>query len=336
MKPTTSKYKNLLKNIGLTIETARHHAFKAVNTALVKVNREIGRHIVEFEQHGQERAEYGSDLLTRLSKDLSILHGKGFGRRNVLDMRRFYLAYPKWQTVSAILSWSHFIVLLSISDNKVRKFYEKQAIIENWSKRELERQTDASLFERLALSRDKKGVLQLSKKGHITKNPTEVIKDPYVLDFLKISQSLRITKKQLEQKIIDNLQLFLLELGKGFAFVGRQYKISFRNKHFYIDLVFYHRILKCFVLIDLKTKAVKHTDIGQMNLYLNYFKTEENVEGDTEPIGIILSTDKDEVLVEYATGGISNKIFVSQYKLYLPDKKLLEKKVKSILDKDQA
>lgn len=238
--------------------------------------------------------------------------------------------------MSAILSWSHFVVLLGISDNKARRFYEKQAIIENWSKRELERQIDASLFERLALSRDKKGVLQLSKKGHITKHATEVIKDPYVLDFLKISQSLRITEKQLEQKIIDNLQLFLLELGKGFAFIGRQYKISFRNKHFYIDLVFYHRILKCFVLIDLKTKAVKHTDIGQMNLYLNYFKTEESVEEDNEPIGIILSADKDEVLIEYATGGISNKIFVSQYKLYLPDKKQLEKQVKSILDKDQV
>lgn len=336
MKPSKNKYKNLLKNIGLAIDVARKNAFKAVNTALVKVNWEIGRHIVEFEQDGQERAEYGSDLLARLSKDLSVLHGKGFGRRNVLDMRRFYLAYPKWQTVSAILSWSHFVVLLGISDNKARRFYEKQAIIENWSKRELERQIDASLFERLVLSRDKKGVLQLSKKGHITKHATEVIKDPYVLDFLKISQSLRITEKQLEQKIIDNLQLFLLELGKGFAFIGRQYKISFRNKHFYIDLVFYHRILKCFVLIDLKTKAVKHTDIGQMNLYLNYFKTEESVEEDNEPIGIILSADKDEVLIEYATGGISNKIFVSQYKLYLPDKKQLEKQVKSILDKDQV
>jgi len=334
MKPTKNNYKSLLKNIGQAIETARQSAVKAVNTALVQVNWEIGRHIIEFEQDGQERAVYGSDLLARLSKDLSLLHGKGFGRRNVLDMRRFYLAYQKWQTVSAILSWSHFIVLLSISDNKARKFYEKQAIHENWSKRELERQIDSSLYERLALSRDKKAVLQLSKKRQLIKHPREVIKDPYILDFLKISQNFRITEKQLEQKIIDNLQLFLLELGKGFAFVGRQYKISFRNKHFYIDLVFYHRILKCFVLIDLKTKAVKHTDIGQMNLYLNYFKTEENVEGDNEPIGIILSADKDEVLIEYATGGISNKIFISQYKLYLPDKKQLEKQVKFILDKD--
>jgi predicted nuclease of restriction endonuclease-like (RecB) superfamily len=333
MKLIKNKYNNLLNNIGLTIETARLNAFKAVNTELVKANWTIGRHIVEFEQHGQERAEYGSELLTTLSKDLKLRYGKGFGRRNVLDMRRFYMAYPKWQTVSAKLSWSHFIVLLSVSDEKARKFYENQSINENWSKRILERQIDSSLFERLALSRNKKGVIQLSKKGQINSSPAEIIKDPYVLDFLKIPQSNKVTEKHLEQKIIDNLQLFLLELGKGFAFVGRQYKISLRNKHFYIDLVFYHRILKCFVLIDLKTKSVKHNDIGQMNLYLNYFKTEECVEGDNEPIGIILSADKDEILVEYAIGGISNKIFVSKYQLYLPDKKVLQKQVKEIMGK---
>lgn len=334
MEPSKHHYIDLLDNIGQAIETARQNAVKAVNIELVKANWEIGRHIVEFEQHGHERAEYGSDLLASLSKDLKLRYGKGFGRRNVLDMRRFYLAYPKWQTVSAKLSWSHFIVLLGVSDDTARKFYEKQAIHENWSKRELERQIDSSLFERLALSRDKKGVLQLSEKGHITSNAAEVIKDPYVLDFLKIPQSNKVTEKHLEQKIINNLQLFLLELGKGFAFVGRQYKISLRNKHFYIDLVFYHRILKCFVLIDLKAKSVRHNDIGQMNLYLNYFKTEESVEDDNEPIGIILSADKDEVLVEYATGGISNKIFVSKYQLYLPDKKQLEKQLKAIMERE--
>ncbi len=334
MKPSKTKYNDLLDNIGQTIETARLNAVKAVNTELVKANWEIGRHIVEFEQHGHERAEYGSDLLARLSKDLKLRYGKGFGRRNVLDMRRFYVTYPKWQAVPAKLSWTHFVALLGVSDETARKFYEKQSSHENWSSRELERQIDSSLFERLALSRDKKGILQLSEKGHIAAHPTEMIKDPYILDFLKIPQSKRVTEKHLEQNIIDNLQLFLLELGKGFAFVGRQYKISLRNKHFYIDLVFYHRILKCFVLIDLKTKAVKHNDIGQMNLYLNYFKTEENVEGDNEPIGIILSAGKDEVLVEYATGGISNKIFVSKYQLYLPDKKQLEKQLKAIIEKE--
>ena len=329
----TDKYSILLANIGIAITTARQQANRAINIELVKANFEIGRHIIEFEQQGEERAEYGSDLLARVSKDLTLEHGKGFGRRNILDMRRFYLNYKKWQAVPAKLSWTHIVVLLSISDDVSRRFYEKQSVLENWGYRELERQVESSLFERLALSKDKKGVLQLSKKGHIINDSTEISKEPYVLDFLKISQSTKVTEKQLEQKIIDNLQMFLLELGKGFAFIARQYRISLRNKHFYIDLVFYHRILKCFVLIDLKIKNVSHGDIGQMNLYLNYFKAEENVPGDNEPIGIILSAGKDEVLVEYATGGISNKIFVSKYQLYLPNKEQLQKKVKAIMNK---
>jgi predicted nuclease of restriction endonuclease-like (RecB) superfamily len=328
---TKPNYNQLLASIGLTIETARQNAVKTINTELVKANWEIGRHIVEFEQQGQERAEYGSDLLARLSKDLGQRYGKGFGRRNILDMRRFYLVFSKWQTVSAKLSWSHYISLISIPDNVERKFYEKQAINQNLSVRELDRQINSALFERLALSKDKKGVLQLSEKGHIITQPHEAVKDPYVLDFLKIPQSHRMTERHLEQKIIDNLQQFLLELGKGFAFVARQFRISLRNKHYTVDLVFYHRILKCFVLIDLKSKKVDHGDIGQMNLYLNYFKAEENVESDGEPIGIILSAEKDEVMVEYAMGGISNKIFVSKYQLYLPDKKQLQKKIKAII-----
>ncbi|RXM53026.1 MULTISPECIES: YhcG family protein [unclassified Chryseobacterium] len=334
MKPLQSTYTELLDSIGSAIEVARQNAVKAVNTELVKANWEIGRHIVEYEQHGEERAEYGSNLLATLSKDLRQRYGKGFGRRNILDMRRFYLTYQKWQAVPAKLSWTHLVTLLGISDNTARKFYEKQAVLENWGYRELERQINSSLFERLALSKDKKGVLQLAEKGHIVTDSTEAIKDPYILDFLKLPQSHRVTEKALEQKIIDNLQMFLLELGKGFTFVGRQYKISLRNRHFYIDLVFYHRILKCFILIDLKIKQVEHNDIGQMNLYLNYFKSEENVVDDNEPIGIILSAEKDEVLVEYATGGISNKIFVSKYQLYLPDKKELQQKVQAIMQKE--
>lgn len=332
MKLLKSKYEKLLANIGLTIETARQNAVRIINTELVKANWEIGRHIVEFEQHGEERAEYGSDLLARLSKDLRQQFGKGFGRRNILDMRRFYLSYQKWQAVPAKLSWTHFIALLGITDETARKFYQQQAINENWSYRELERQIDSSLFERLALSKDRKAVLQPSEKGQIAVHASEIIKDPYILDFLKIPYVKKLTEKHLEQKIIDNLQMFLLELGKGFAFVARQYKISLRNTHFYIDLVFYHRILKCFVLIDLKTRKVQHGDIGQMNLYLNYFKKEENVGDDNEPIGIILTAGKDEVLVEFATGGISNKIFVSKYQLYLPDKKQLQQKLKAIIE----
>ena len=281
MKPSIQKYNQLLNSIGLTIEQARQNAIKAVNTELGKANWEIGRHIVEYEQHGQERAEYGSELLTKLSKDLRQRYGKGFGRRNILDMRRFYIAYQKWRTVSAKLSWSHYIALIAVSDDTARKFYEKHTLNENLSVRELERQINSSLFERLALSKDKKGVLQLSEKGHIISHATEAVKDPYVLDFLKIPQSHKMTEKDLEQKIIDNLQMFLLELGKGFAFVARQYRISIRNKHFSIDLVFYHRILKCFVLIDLKIRNVAHGDIGQMNLYLNYLKQKKMLKATT-------------------------------------------------------
>ena len=328
---TKPDYEKLLTAIGNTIEVARTNAIKTFNAELVKANWEIGRHIVEFEQKGKERAEYGTDLLARLSKDLKLRYGKGFGRRNILDMRRFYLAYQKWQAVPAKLSWTHIVTLIAVSDDTARKFYEKQIAIENWGYRELERQIDSSLFERLALSKNKKGVLQLAQKGNIISQPHELMKDPYVLDFLKIPQAHRVSEKVLEQKLIDNLQLFLLELGKGFAFIARQFKISLRNKHYSIDLVFYHRILKCFVLIDLKTKKVNHGDIGQMNLYLNYFKQEENVKGDNEPIGIILSAEKDEVMVEYAMGGISNKIFVSKYQLYLPDKELLQQKIKAII-----
>ena len=328
---TKPDYEKLLTAIGNTIEVARTNAIKTFNAELVKANWEIGRHIVEFEQKGKERAEYGTDLLASLSKDLKLRYGKGFGRRNILDMRRFYLAYQKWQAVPAKLSWTHIVTLIAVSDDTARKFYEKQIAIENWGYRELERQIDSSLFERLALSKNKKGVLQLAQKGNIISEPHELMKDPYVLDFLKIPQAHRVSEKILEQKLIDNLQLFLLELGKGFAFIARQFKISLRNKHYFIDLVFYHRILKCFVLIDLKTKKVNHGDIGQMNLYLNYFKQEENVKGDNEPIGIILSAEKDEVMVEYAMGGISNKIFVSKYQLYLPDKKLLQQKIKAIM-----
>jgi predicted nuclease of restriction endonuclease-like (RecB) superfamily len=328
-------YNRLLKDIGLTIETARQNAVKSINTELVKANWEIGRHIVEFEQQGNERAEYGSALLARLSKDLRLQFGKGFGRRNILDMRRFYLCYQKWQAVPAKLSWTHIITLLAITDDTVRKFYEKQAVHENWSYRELERQIDSSLFERLALSRDKKGVLQLSEKGNIVSQPHEAVKDPYVLDFLKIPQSHRMTEKHLEQKIIDNLQQFLLELGKGFTYVGRQYRMTINNKHFRVDLVFYHRILRCFVLIDLKINEVQHDDIGQMNMSLGYFANEENTEGDNPPIGIILSKDKDELLVEYATYGMNSQLFVSKYQLYLPDKNDLITLVNNTLQNEE-
>jgi len=325
-------YEQLIADIGVLLEEARKKVYAHINQDLVKTYWELGRRIVEYEQKGEERAEYGSELLERISQDLRQRYGKGFGRRNVLDMRRFYLTYKKWQTVSAELSWSHYIELLSIDNELERNFYEKECQNERWSLRELKRQIDSALFHRLAVSKNKEGVLKLSKEGQIIRTEEDVIRDPYVLEFLQIAPAEKYTEKEFEQRIIDNLQLFLLELGKGFTFVKRQYRISLGTKHYYVDLVFYHRILKCFVLLDLKIGEVTHQDVGQMNLYLNYFAKEENSEGDTPPIGIVLSARKNEIDVEYALGGISNKLFVSKYRLYLPDKKELEEKVRKIIN----
>jgi predicted nuclease of restriction endonuclease-like (RecB) superfamily len=327
-----SQYEIFLEKIGFILNEGRTKAYSAVNNILIRTYWEIGREIVEYEQQGKEKAEYGSELLDRISKDLKMKYGKGFSRRNVLDMRRFYLVFRKWQTVSAKLSWSHYTLLLSLSDDLARNFYEKQCIKDNWSVRELKRQIQSALFQRIALSKDKKGVLQLAQKGHIIETGKDIVKDPYVMEFLGLSENHRFSEKKLEEKIIDNLQMFLLELGKGFTFVGRQYRITLNNRHYYIDLVFYHRILKCFVLIDLKIGFVDHGDIGQMNMYLNYFKKEEGVEDDNEPVGIILSAEKDDVFVEYALGSISNSIFVSKYQTYLPDKKILQTRLKALLE----
>jgi predicted nuclease of restriction endonuclease-like (RecB) superfamily len=319
------RYRKLLTDIGSSIERAKHNAAVAINHELVRVNWEIGKHIVVFEQHGNEKAEYGSELLNKLSHDLKIKFGRGFSRRNVSDMRRFYIEYPIWQSLTAKLSWTHLVSLLGIDDSASRNFYIGHSINENWSVRELQRQINASLYERVTLSKNKKQLLSAVKRRKDVHHYRDIIKDPYILDFL--GHKGKMSERAFEQALIDNMQAFLLELGKGFAFVGRQFKIPIRNKMFSVDLVFYHRILKCFVLFDLKTRFVKHTDIGQMNLYLNYFKAEENVKGDNEPIGIILSAGKDEILVEYAMGGLSNKIFVSRYQMYLPEKKELKKQL---------
>jgi len=324
-------YNHLIEKIGNTIDSARERAYVAVRTEIVVSNWQIGQYIVEFEQEGKDRAQYGKQLLTQLAKDLKIRHGKGYSKSNIYLMRQFYLIYPIFQTVSGILSWGHYSELVTITNKQEREFYEQQTINERLSVRELRRQIDSSLFERLALSKDKKEVLELSKKGQLISKPTDIIKEPVVLEFLKIPENYAYTEKQLEKRIIDNLQEFLLELGKGFAFISRQYRISIDNINFYVDLVFYHRILKCFVLIDLKVRKVRHGDIGQMNLYLNYFKTEENEKGDSPPIGIILTKHKHEILVEYATGGISNRIFVSKYQLYLPNKEELLAKLQNLL-----
>jgi len=307
------QYNGLILEIGSLLEQSRKRAYSQINQILVQTYWEIGRKIIEFEQLGERKAEYGKKLLNNLSRDLKINYGKGFSRSNLQYMRQFYLANPICQTVSGKLNWSHYVELLSIENDKERAFYEKQCIKENWSVRELRRQKQTLLFERSTL-----GKVQLIKNL----KPKDIVKDPYVLEFLNIPEI--HSEKELEQNIIDNLQKFLLELGKGFTFVARQFRMTLGNRHYYVDLVFYHRILKCFVLIDLKIGEVTHSDIGQMNMYLNYFKKEE-MNNDNEPIGIILTKEKDKILVEYALGGLSNTLFVSKYQLYLPKKEELKK-----------
>ncbi len=249
-----------------------------------------------------------------------------------MRMRQFYIAFPIYATVSHKLSWSHYIELVKIDNGLERSFYEKQAISESWGLRELRRQIDTSLFLRLAASQDKTDILALSNKGQIIEKPIDIIKDTYVLEFLKIPEPYQVSEKELETRLIDNLQTFLLELGKGFTFVGRQYRISIDNNHYKIDLVFYHRILRCFVLIDLKINEVKHQDVGQMNMYMGYFAEEENVEGDNPPIGIILTRKKNELMVKYATYGMSSQLFISKYQLYLPNEDELRTQIEHILN----
>ena len=248
-------------------------------------------------------------------------------------MRKFYLLFPNLTDVSDKLTWSHICELVKIDDELERSFYEKECASENWNVRELRRQIDSGLFLRLAASKDKQSILSPAKKGIEIQTPEDIVKDTYTLEFLGLPEKAKYSESELEQRIIDNLQTFLLELGKGFAFIGRQYPITINNVHYHVDLVFYHRILKCFVLIDLKKNSVKHEDIGQMNMYMGYFAKEENEPNDNAPVGIILGHNKDELLVEYATYGMDSNLFVSKYELYLPNRDDLRKLVNGILEK---
>ncbi|MFA4853049.1 MAG: PDDEXK nuclease domain-containing protein [Bacteroidales bacterium] len=317
-------YYDLVQQISDVYVQGRQKAVLAINTYLIETYWKIGQYIVEFEQGGSAKAKYGKALLENLSKDLSKLHGKGFSRSNLNYMRLFYQHYPICEELPHKLSWTHFCELVKIDDPLERSFYEKQTIIENWSTTELIRQKKSSLFLRLAASKDKEGILQLSRQGQIIQNPADLIREPYVLEFLKIPEPYHLRESDLEKRIIDQLQQFLLELGKGFAFVGRQYRVPVGNRPHHVDLVFYHRILKCFVLIDLKKEEAGYEDVGQMNMYLGYFEAEENTEGDNPPVGIVLAKEKDELLVKYALHNISSQLFVSKYQLYLPNREELQ------------
>ena len=304
------------------MEEGRRRALQSVNSIIVQTYWAMGKKISEFEDSGGKA--YGSGLFEQIAKDLHLKYGKGFSRSNIIYMRLLYKLYPKSQTLSDQLSWTHYVELLAIRNDLERLFYEKQCIEERWGVRDLRRQINSGLFYRLSAGKKQGGLLQLSEKGQIVKTPLDIVKDPYVLEFLNMPEN--YSEKELEDRIISNLQMFLLELGKGFSFVARQFRMEIGRKQFYADLVFYNKNLRCYVLIDLKISG-SHADIGQMNLYLNYFKRHENRQGDNPPIGIILSRNSTSIEVKYALGGISNRIFASKYMLSLPSVEELKKAI---------
>jgi len=308
-----------------------------INDTLVKTNFMIGKIIVENEQNGNIRAEYGKDILHKLSKKLTEKFGSGYSRASLQNARLFYNKYKNCQPLASNLSWSHYCYLIYIEDDDERNFYEKECINSKWSKRELKRQIDSSLFQRLILSNgivNKQKVLELSKKGQNISNPTDILKEPYVFEFLGIKENKPVLESDLEKNLINHLSSFLMELGKGFMYVGNQVRITLdNNTHYYVDLVFYNKILRSYVLIDLKMSDMKPEYAGQMNMYINYYNKEIKDEYDSETIGIILCTGKKGITMEYALGGLSNNIFSSTYTYYIPNKESLINEIKKVLKK---
>jgi predicted nuclease of restriction endonuclease-like (RecB) superfamily len=363
--PNDLQNKVIFHQVAELLQNARQQVLRTVNSTMTITYFEIGRIIVEEEQNGKDRAEYGKKLLKGLSQQLTKEFGKGFSIRNLEQIRQFYIIYSKsesltrilgikntqsltgefksqkaqsvtaeldYQTLSSFfkLSFTHYIFLMRIEDEKERRFYKIESEKHNWSVRELKRQYDSALYTRLSLSRDKDGILKLSEKGQIIEKPKDIIKDPYILEFLGLPELPQYSESQLEEEIINKLEHFLLELGHGFTFVGRQQRITFDDKHFRIDLVFYNRILRCFVLIDLKIGELKHQDLGQMQMYVNYYDREMRLEDENKTIGIVLCQNKSEAVVKYTLPENNEQIFASKYKTVLPSesdlKRLLENK----------
>jgi predicted nuclease of restriction endonuclease-like (RecB) superfamily len=345
------------------LESARAGVARLVNTAQVVANWLIGRELVEEEQKGSKRADYGKKLIATLSAQITTEFGKGYSVNNLEHFRDFYLTYPEllsrsishalrgksflpdvlssadkesWtpERLNPNLSWTHYRTLLRIDKAEARVFYEIEALKNNWSARELERQINSLLYERLALSKDKKGLMRLATKGQEILQPGDVFKDPVVIEFLGLPESPRLVESRLEQALIDNLQSFLLELGKGFAFVARQQRLTLDGDHFYVDLVFYHTVLKCYVLIDLKVGKLTHQDLGQLQLYVNYFDRERRTDGDNPTLGLILCTNKNDAVVQYTLGEEQKKqIFTSRYKLHLPTEAELKAEIRREMKK---
>ena len=347
--------KILFQQVAELLKNARLQVLRTVNSTMVCTYFEIGRMIVEEEQSGKDRAEYGKQILKGLSQQLTNEFGKGFSVENLDRMRKFYQTYSISSTLSTIfniqkkqtlsaefikldcqtlssffkLTWSHYSFLMRIDDEKERRFYEIESEKYNWSVRELKRQYDSALYTRLALSRDKEGILKLSEQGQIIEKPKDIIKDPYILEFLGLPELHQYSESELEEEIINKLEHFLLELGHGFTFVARQQRITFDDKHFRIDLVFFNRILKSFVLIDLKIGELKHQDLGQMQMYVNYYDREMRLEDENKTIGIVLCQNKSDLVVEYTLPENNEQIFASKYKTVLPSKEDLIKLIKN-------
>ena len=315
----------MLKEI---LQEAKNKVYKVANNAMVEAYWNIGRVIVE-KQGGKDKAEYGTALLKNLSKEMTKEFGKGFTLTNLKYMRQFYLTFPKSHALSDQLSWTHYRLLMRVENENARNFYLEESIKENWSTRQLERQITTLFYERILSSKNKNKVAQeIYKLEPQRKQPEDIIKDPYVLEFLGLPENMDFLEKNLEQALIDHLQKFLLELGRGFSFVARQKRITFDGRHFYIDLVFYNYILKCFVLIDLKVGDLTHQDLGQMQMYVHYFEDEMMTEGDNPPIGIVLCADKSESVVKYTLPKGEKQIFASKYMVYLPTEEELLSEVK--------
>ncbi|WP_133127718.1 PDDEXK nuclease domain-containing protein [Legionella nagasakiensis] len=318
----------LLTSIRTILSEARTHLQNTVNTTMVQTYWHIGRVIVEHEQHGEKRADYGLQLLKELSRQLKSEFGKGFDERNLRNMRAFYMAYPKWNAVRTELSWTHYRTLLRIENPSARDWYLKECIEQNWSTRALERQISTLYYERLLSSKDKQSVLDEAeaKTQPLQTNPKEYLRDPYVLDFLNLPYS-SILETNIEQALMNNLQQFLLELGKGFAFVARQQRISTKDEDFYIDLVFYNFKLKCFLLIDLKLGKLTHQDVGQMDTYVRIYDEQRKTSDDNPTIGLILCSQKSEAVAKYSVLSESKQLFASKYLPYLPSEEELRKEL---------
>ena len=346
----TAVNNDFLRSVSDVLSQARKNAKTAVNISMVYAYYEIGRMIVEEEQQGENRAAYGKQLLKELSAYLTENCGKGFSVGNLKNIRQFYKVYSsdqigetvfsQFENLPAVstgrkffLSWSHYLKLMRIDDVDERQFYEIECVKNNWSLREFQRQFDSALYQRLMLSTEKDAVKQLSEKGQIIEKSSDLVKDPYVLEFLGLEEKTKYSESDLETRIIDNLQTFLLELGAGYTFVARQKRFTFNESHFRVDLVFYNRLLRCFVVFDLKIGTLKHQDLGQMQMYVNYYDRYEKQEDENPTIGVLLCQDKEDSLVELTLPKDSN-IYASKYQLYLPDKRMLQRKLQEWIDEE--